>query len=111
MNILSIIYFVLFILGCEIMLVLVFWMIKMYSNDRKEIIISIFKGILERGFLFFGLLLGVDVILILFGALKIGTRLHEDKKSKISNDLFLVGNILSVLLAIIYSEVWKLLMN
>lgn len=111
MNSLSIIYFVLFILGCEILLVLLFWMIKMYSNNRKEVLISIVKGILERGFLCIGLVLGIDVILIFFGALKIGTRLHEDKTSKISNDLFLVGNILSVLFAIIYAEIWKLYMK
>ena len=62
--------------------------------------LSVFKGILERFVLYFGLILGVSHIVILFGALKIGTRL--DKGNKISNDYFLVGNFSSLLIALLY---------
>ena len=70
------------------------------SPARKA---SVAKGILERAVLYIGLLYGFPQILIAFGALKIGTRLHEDKKSKISNDYFLVGNLISILLAMLYA--------
>ena len=70
------------------------------SPARKA---SIVKGILERAVLYIGLLCGFPQILIAFGALKIGTRLHEDKKRKISNDYFLVGNLISILLAMLYA--------
>jgi hypothetical protein len=70
------------------------------SPARKA---SVVKGILERGVMFVGLLHGFPQILIAFGALKIGTRLHEDKESRISNNYFLVGNLISVLLAMLYA--------
>ena len=43
--------------------------------------------------------------LIAFGAMKLGTRLHAEQGSEISNTNFLVGNLLSVLLAIVSSVV------
>ncbi len=54
-------------------------------------------GVLERLFLYVGLMQGFGQTLILFGALKIGARL-KNEKDKISNDYFLVGNLVSVLL-------------
>lgn len=56
-----------------------------------------------RAVLYIGILHGFPQILIAFGALKIGTRLHEDKQNKISNDYFLVGNLISLLLAMLYA--------
>ena len=70
------------------------------SPARKA---SVGKGIIERAVLYIGLLYGFPHILIAFGALKIGTRLHEDKKNKISNTYFLVGNLISILLAMLYT--------
>ncbi len=72
------------------------------------------KGLLERFMLFLGLAIGIEQILTLFGALKLGTHfLNKDQKEtpdeKISKDYFLIGNILSVLLAISYLLVWKAL--
>ena len=108
MNTPSAIFLILFLLACEIVALGFFWLIKMYQNcSKKEIVNSILKGILERGFLLVVLLLDIEVILIFFGAIKIGTRLHNDSKSKVSNDQFLVGNIISVFLAIIYSVAWN----
>jgi len=74
------------------------------SPARKA---SVVKGTLERVVLFVGLLHGFPQILIAFGALKIGTRLHEDKATEISNSYFLVGNLLSILLAMLYAIVTK----
>ena len=78
------------------------------SPARKA---SVVKGILERAVLYTGLLYGFPQILIAFGALKIGTRLHEDKQNKISNNYFLVGNLLSILLAMLYAIIAQRLWN
>lgn len=74
------------------------------SPARKA---SVVKGILERAVLFTGLLHGFPQILIAFGALKLGTRLYEDKESDISNSYFLVGNLISILLAMLYAIITK----
>ena len=67
------------------------------------------KGILERLCLFTGLLHGFPQILIAFGALKLGTRLHEEKESSISNAYFLVGNLTSMFLAMAYAIIVRVL--
>jgi hypothetical protein len=59
------------------------------------------KGILERLTLFVGLLHGFPHILIAFGALKLGTRLHDERDSHISNTYFLIGNLVSILFAML----------
>lgn len=64
--------------------------------------IAIFKGLLERGFIYLCLLHNLPHALTVFGALKIGTRLDDDKKHQVSNDYFFIGNIISVLIAILY---------
>lgn len=65
-------------------------------------------GVLERLFLYVGLMQGFGQSLILFGALKIGTRL-KNEEDKISNDYFLVGNIISVLLVFSTIAIWNYL--
>ena len=67
---------------------------------------STFKGILERLTMLIGLLFEFPHILIAFGALKIGTRLRDDQ-NQISNNYFLVGNLISVLLAMVYAIIIK----
>mgnify|MGYP006893580770 FL=1 len=62
--------------------------------------IETFKGVLERLVIFVGLLSGYEIILVMFGALKLGTRLHDEGKNPVSNSYFLVGNLMSVLIAI-----------
>lgn len=55
------------------------------------------KGWLERMFLVFLLLAGFEgAAIIVFGAIKLGTRVDRDKEEKVSNDYFLVGNIISI---------------
>ena len=64
---------------------------------------SVIRGTFERIVLFIGLVNNFPQILIAFGALKIGTRLHSEKGNKISNDYFLVGNLASILIAMFYA--------
>ena len=100
---------VIFIVG-ELVGLLIFTAIKRAigppksSPARKA---SVVKGILERAVLFTGLLHGFPQILIAFGALKLGTRLYEEKESEISNSYFLVGNLISILLAMLYATITK----
>ena len=72
---------------------------------------SIVKGILERVVLFTGLLFGFPQILIAFGALKLGTRFSTEQESRISNDYFLIGNLISILLALVYTIIVKAIWN
>ena len=57
---------------------------------------------MERAFLFICLVNALPQALILFGALKIGTRLKNSQENPISNDYFLTGNLTSALFAVIY---------
>ena len=72
---------------------------KFETGQAKAPFRSVFKGILERITLFCGLAAGIQTIVVFFGALKIATRLDQDK-TKISNDYFLIGNMSSILLVI-----------
>lgn len=70
--------------------------------------ISIFKGMLERLFLLICLSNGYPHGLTLFGALKLGTRLKQDTQADETrpfNDYYLIGNLLSVSIAIGYAAV------
>ena len=68
---------------------------------------AILKGIIERLMLTIGMINGFPQIIIAFGALKIATRLHDEKRDKeISNDYFLMGNFLSMLLAVLESAIF-----
>ena len=67
---------------------------------------SILKGMIERGFLVICLMNGYPHGLTLFGALKLATRLkrndEQDKGAKAFNDYYLLGNAISVSVAIGY---------
>ena len=54
-------------------------------------------------------ILWIDVItfLIAFGALKVATRLHDEKESEISNNYFLTGNLISILIAMLDAIIAK----
>lgn len=83
------------------------------SEDTNETItilyfpLSVFKGLMERFILFTGLVLNFATILIVFGAVKLGTRITNN--DKITNDYFLIGNFSSILLAIVYYYIFKLI--
>jgi len=63
------------------------------------------KGIIERLVLVLALVKGLPQVLILFGAMKLGTRLTTGTESESWNDYFLIGNLYSVSLAIVYATI------
>ena len=70
---------------------------------------AIFKGMAERLFLFFTLANGYMQAMTFFSALKLATRLkHEEPKADMDgfNDYYLIGNLLSVLVALGYVYVY-----
>ncbi len=81
------------------------------EEDNKFLIfdISIFKGLLERLVLFFALSISLTQILIVYGAIKIGTRF--EKSDKIKNDYFLIGNFSSILISILYYFIFSKIMR
>lgn len=84
----------------ELLSILFFWLIAKYNKDKISLA-SVLKGILERAFICFSLLVGYPHVLTLFAALKIATRIKDE--SKISNDYYFIGNLISVSLAIFYT--------
>jgi hypothetical protein len=101
-------FFLIFIPG-EIVAFFIFKFIGFALEKVWELKInrSVIKGILERLFLFVCFVYQFPQALIAFGALKIATRFIEEKDNKISLDYFFIGNITSLLLAVLYYIVWK----
>ena len=108
---------IVFIAG-EILGLLVFFFIKKKyewkrQNEVSEIKkvrvfdIQTFKGTLERLVIVTGLICGFIHVITAFSALKLGTRLIGEQESHISNDYFLIGNLTSLLLAMIDASVIK----
>ena len=92
------IHIAIYVVG-ELGALLIFFLItKMFK--RNLTLSSVLRGALERAFLFIILLADLPQGLAFFGALKIATRLKDD--DKISNDYFLTGNLVSVLIVIGY---------
>ncbi|MBA4258941.1 MAG: hypothetical protein C0446_07240 [Chitinophaga sp.] len=79
------------------------------DNKFLKFDISIFKGLLERLVLFFALSISLTQILIVYGAIKIGTRF--DRNDKIKNDYFLIGNFSSILISILYYFIFSKIMR
>lgn len=66
---------------------------------------SILKGVVERMFLMFCLFNDYPHALTFFSALKLGTRLKHEEKPEVENkynDFYLIGNLISVMVAIGY---------
>lgn len=94
---------ILIIAGVEVVLFLIFLVIGMYKGHTiRDNFKSLLKGWIERSFICFGLFHDLMIIIVFFGALKLGTRLQDDKTDKISNDQFLMGNIFSITAAMVY---------
>ena len=68
---------------------------------KKLTLVAVLKGVLERGFLYTCLLHNLPSGLAVFAGLKVATRLKDDE-TKVSNDYFLTGNIISVFIVIGY---------
>jgi hypothetical protein len=103
---------ILLLAGGEALSVLLFWLLSKVFTGKDGAGInrrSVIKGIVERMFLFFALIHDLPHVLTLLGALKIATRIKDE--NKISNDYFLVGNLVSISLAIAYYIIWKEVLN
>jgi hypothetical protein len=72
---------------------------------------SIAKGVIERLFIYISILQNFPQSLFIFGAIKVGTRLESDKSKRVSTDLFIIGNFLSVLAVLGYLAVGEWLNN
>lgn len=96
--------YILIMVVSEVLAVLWFWLLsKLNPKNRRTISWrSILKGIAERAFVTFSLVNELPHSLTVFAALKIATRIKDD--DKISNDFYLLGNLLSITLAIVYSQ-------
>ena len=95
------------IVACEAGAALVFYLLSRWNStgEKKGSISfrSLLKGWVERAFLVFALVAGYPQALTLFAALKIATRIKDDQP--ISNDFYLLGNLISVSLAILYAKI------
>lgn len=93
------------IAACEAGAVLVFYLLARWNTapeNRKGFSFrNVVKGWAERAFLVYALVAGYPQALTLFAALKIATRIKDD--ASITNDFYLLGNLVSVSLAILYS--------
>lgn len=86
----------------EIVAGIIFYFIrKRYEGKKASGASALVKGILERFMIFLGLCNDLATVIVFFGALKLGTRLKEHQDSKLSNDYFLIGNVISATIAII----------
>ena len=104
------IIFIVFILT-EIILAFLFAIIAQVFYKKTGIDFkSIAKGIIERIFLSIALINDITSALTFFSALKLATRLkHEEAKEDHNkfNDYYLIGNLASVTVAIIYVLLYK----
>ena len=99
--------FLLVLLAGELIAVAVFYFVrkhfKVHTANKTNAIIG---GMIERTVLFFGCAIGVSQVVIMFGALKIRTMFSATKADKKTNEYFLAGNLISVLLALLYFFVY-----
>lgn len=75
------------------------------TNRDKITRASILKGLIERAFVLITLWFNLASALTLLGALKIATRIKDE--DKVSNDFFLLGNLISVLFGVLYFVILK----
>jgi len=100
---------VLIIAGELVLHMLLFGISKMIGNKQsrdKITFSSVLKGITERTFVVVVLWMNISSALTLLAALKIATR-FKDEDNKVSNDFFLMGNLISILFGIGYYHLFK----
>lgn len=76
-------------------------------QDNSKLDRSIIKGVIERIFLSLSMINAIYPLLTVYGALKIGTRLGNSHQVK--NDYFLIGNIVSILIAMLSYAIFRFL--
>lgn len=104
--------FVILFISLELILAVVYFYITPKSIRSSELDHkSVVKGIVERFFLMVSLINGFPHSLTLFGALKLATRLKRDNGDKTDestfNDFYLIGNFISVIMAIFYTFLYS----
>lgn len=77
---------------------------------------ALLKGVLERIFLMVSLLNNYPHALTLFGTLKLATRLKRDNekdktKESVYNDFYLFGNLISIIISIMYVFLYNKFMS
>jgi hypothetical protein len=93
-------FLIAFVTG-ELFAIIVFRIIRnKFAAKGTPIWAAIGKGLLERFMLLLGLVMNLQSIITLFGAIKIGTRLKDSNQDKITNDYFMIGNFCSVTIAL-----------
>lgn len=102
--------FILFYFISELIGFFLFRKIRSYYLGSLGTYRPMWNGIIERVFLYLCLLSGVYHGIVLFGALKIGTRIKTDE-NKISNDYFLIGNMVSVGVVLLTVHLYKIWIN
>jgi hypothetical protein len=108
----KIIKFTLSFSGGEVIALVAFIVIKSkLATETNFTNRGFLKGLLERLLLLLGFVLAIPTIVVFFGAIKLGTRLKADEKEKISNDYFLVGNVVSAMIALLEYAIYILLLT
>ena len=101
----DLILYIAIIAASELVAVLLFWLLAKFNKNHGRNTInlsSIIRGMAERAFITFTLVYGIPQSLTVFAALKIATRIKDE--DRISNEFYLLGNLLSITLAIIYNQ-------
>jgi hypothetical protein len=109
------IYFVYFIFGLEVAAQIIFALLKRFTvaASWNEVFarfwFEFIRGILERAVLAIGIFSGFPQVLIPFGVLKLQNRIglerdgnKEDREKENARAYFLMGNMLTILIALIY---------
>lgn len=97
----------------EVLIHFLFFLVSKFigkGNKDKIDRTSVLKGILERMFVVVSFFYAFTSALTLLGALKIATRI-KDTEDKVSNDFFVIGNLISILFGIAYYLVLKQLID
>lgn len=108
-------YFVYFIFGLEVAAQIIFALLKRFTvaASWNEVFarfwFEFIRGILERAVLAIGIFSGFPQVLIPFGVLKLQNRIglerdgnKEDREKENARAYFLMGNMLTILIALIY---------
>lgn len=98
--------FLVFYLVSEILAFFVFRKVRKHYLGSYGSLRPMWNGIIERFFLYLCVLTGIYHGFTLFGALKIGTRIKADE-NKVSNDYFLIGNMISVSLVMLTTYLYQ----
>jgi hypothetical protein len=100
--------FLLFYGLSELSALVIFKIVRKKYLGKNSSKAPIWTGILERIFIYLCILTGVYHGLTLFGALKIGTRIRLEE-NKISNEYFLIGNMISVGLVLLTVYIYQII--